>query len=70
MFFKFFRYETIFVTYDNILASVGVLGEISELFPRHGNRFLLCISIGRLFVIRMIKSVKVFTFSQWKLILI
>ena len=47
-------------------------GVIARLFRQIGgdrSRFVLCSSIWRLFTIRMIKSVKVFAFSFWKLVL-
>ena len=50
------------------LLHFGVIARLFRQIGGHSGRFVLCSSIWRLFIIKMIRSVKVFPFSFWKII--
>ena len=58
-------------TLELVSKELNHFGVIADLFRQiwgHSSRFVLFCSFWRLFTIKMIKSVKVFPFSFWKLI--
>ena len=50
------------------LNHFGVIADLFRQIGGHSSRFVLFCSFWRLFTIKMIKSVKVFPFSFWKII--
>ena len=50
------------------LNHFGVIADLFRHIGGHNSRFVLLCSFWRLFTIKMIKSVKVFPFSFWKII--
>ena len=52
------------------LNHFGVIADLFRQIGGHSSRFVLFCSFWRLFTIKMIKSVKVFPFSFWKIITI
>ena len=52
------------------LNHFGVIAGLFRQIGGHSSRFVLFFSFWRLFTIEMIKSVKVFPFSFWKIIMV
>ena len=69
---KLFLIKILFaVKVELVSKELNHFGVIADLFWQiggHSSRFVLFCSFWRLFTIRMIKSVKVFPFSFWKMI--
>ena len=68
-----FQITSFVVRLELVSKELNHFGVIADLFRQiggHSSRFVLFCSFWRLFTIKMIKSVKVFPFSFWKIITI
>ena len=61
-------YASVLELVSKELNHFGVIADLFRQIGGHSSRFVLFCSFWRLFTIKMIKSVKVFPFSFWKII--
>jgi hypothetical protein len=68
--FNLVLFDLILELVSKELNHFGVIADLFRQIGGHSSRFVLFCSFWRLFTIRMIKSVKLFPFSFWKIITI
>ena len=68
IFVNFLQVQVIYIALIKELDHFGVIAGLFRQIGGHSSRFVLFCSFWRLFTIKMIKSVKVFPFSFWKII--